>query len=401
MRIGNMAKFIVAAGIFAGCLILTCCGQQKGDGKPPGAPDVAVVTMQPEQIVITTELAGRTSAYRVADVRPQVNGIIQKRLFTEGADVKAGQVLFQIDPAPFKAALDNARAALSRSEANLAAIQPRAERLKELVEEKAVSRQEYDDAAAALKQAQADIRYWQAMVETARINLGYTTVRSPISGRIGKSNVTEGALVTAQQPLALATVQQLDPMYVDVTQSSTEVLRLRRRMEEGRLKPGEKNRSRVRLILEDGTRYTREGTMQFRDVTVDPTTGSVILRIVFPNPAGVLLPGMFVRAVVDEGVNPKALLVPQQAVSRDSKGNPFTLVVDSRDKVEHRPLVLDRAIGDKWLVLSGLAAGERLIVEGVQRVRPGMVVKAVPFAAGGETKKVESKDAAPAPARKN
>lgn len=401
MLIGNRVKIIVAAGVLAGILILTGCGQQKGDGKPQGPPEVAVVTIQPEQLVITTELAGRTSAYRVADVRPQVNGIIQKRLFTEGADVKAGQVLFKIDPAPFKAALDNARAALSRSEANLAAIQPRAERIKALVDEKAVSRQDYDDAAAALKQAQADIRYWQAMVETARINLGYTAVKSPISGRIGKSNITEGALVTAQQPLALATVQQLDPMYVDVTQSSTEVLRLRRRMEEGRLKAGEKNRSRVQLILEDGTRYAREGTMQFRDVTVDPTTGSVILRVVFPNPKGMLLPGMFVRAVVDEGVNPKALLIPQQAVSRDSKGNPFTLIVDSQGKIGQRSLVLDRALGDKWLVTSGLAPGERVIVEGVQRVRPGMTVKAVPFAAGGETTKAESKNAAPAPAKKN
>jgi membrane fusion protein (multidrug efflux system) len=401
MLISNRAKIMAAAGVLAGFLILAGCGQQKTSGKPQGAPEVAVAAIQPQQVVITTELSGRTSAYRMADVRPQVNGIIQKRLFTEGADVKAGQVLFRIDAAPFQAALDNARAALSRSEANLAAVRPRAERLRELVADKAVSQQDYDDAAAALKQAQADIRYWQAMVETARINLGYTSVKAPISGRIGKSNVTEGALATAQQPLALATIQQMDPMYVDVPQSSTEVLRLRRRLEEGRIHPGGKDRNRVRLILEDGTPYSREGAMQFRDVTVDPTTGSVILRVVFPNPKGVLLPGMFVRAVVEEGVNPKALLIPQQAVSRDSKGNPFTLIVDGQGKVEQRPLILDRAMGDKWLVSSGLTPGERVIVEGVQKAKPGAVVKVVPFTAGGETNKGERKNAAPAPAKEH
>ncbi len=401
MLIGNRAKIITAAGVLAGFLILAGCGQQSASGKPQGTPEVAVATIQPQQVVITTELSGRTSAYRMADVRPQVNGIIQKRLFTEGADVRAGQVLFRIDAAPFQAALDNARAALSRSEANLAAVRPRAERLRELVADKAVSQQDYDDAAAALKQAQADIRYWQAMVETARINLGYTSVKAPISGRIGRSNVTEGSLATAQQPLALATIQQLDPMYVDVPQSSTEVLRLQRRLEDGRINPGGKNRNRVRLILEDGTPYPREGALQFRDITVDPTTGSVILRVVFPNPKGVLLPGMFVRAVVEEGVNPKALLIPQQGVSRDSKGNPFTLIVDGQGKVEQRSLILDRAMGDKWLVSSGLAPGERVIVEGVQKAKPGSVVKVVPFTAGGETNKGERKNAAPAPAKEH
>jgi len=401
MLISNRAKIMAAVGVLAGFLILAGCGQQKSSGKPQGAPEVAVATIQPQQVVITTELSGRTSAYRVADVRPQVNGIIQKRLFTEGADVKAGQVLFRIDAAPFQAALDNARAALSRSEANLAGVLPRAERLRELVADKAVSQQDYDDAAAALKQAQADIRYWQAVVETARINMGYTSVKAPISGRIGKSDVTEGALVTAQQPLALATIQQLDPVYVDVPQSSTEVLRLQRRLEEGRIDPGGKNRNRVRLILEDGTPYPREGMLQFRDVTVDPTTGSVILRVVFPNPKGVLLPGMFVRAVVEEGVNPKALLIPQQAVSRDPKGNPFTLIVDGQGKVEQRPLILDRAMGDKWLVSSGLAPGDQVIVEGVQKAKPGAVVKVVPFTAGGETNKGERKNAAPASAKEH
>ena len=258
--------------------------------------------------------------------------------------------------------------------------------MRELAADKAVSQQEYDDAAAALKQTEADIQFWKATVETARINLGYTTVKAPISGRIGKSGVTEGALVTAQQPLPLATIQQLNPMYVDVPQSSAEVLRLRNRIEDGRLSHNGRIRDSVRLTLEDGANYPLEGVLQFRDVTVDPTTGSVILRIVFPNPKGVLLPGMFVRAVVEEGVNPRALLIPQQAVMRDPKGNPLTLIVDSQGKVTQRPLTLDRALGDQWLVSSGLAAGEQVIVEGVQKVRPGATVKAVPYTASEENK---------------
>ncbi len=388
MQIYDRAKRIVAAGVLTGLLILGGCGPSSNTGKPPGGgtPEVAVVTIQPTQVAITTELTGRTSAYLVAEVRPQVGGIIQKRLFTEGADVKAGQKLYRIDAAPYQAVLDNARAALGRSKANLSTISLKAERMRELAADKAVSQQEYDDAAAALKQTEADIQFWKATVETARINLGYTTVKAPISGRIGKSGVTEGALVTAQQPLPLATIQQLNPMYVDVPQSSAEVLRLRNRIEDGRLSRNGRLRDKVRLTLEDGAKYPLEGALQFRDVTVDPTTGSVILRIVFPNPKGVLLPGMFVRAVVEEGVNPRALLIPQQAVMRDPKGNPLTLIVDSQGKVTQRPLTLDRALGDQWLVSSGLAAGEQVIVEGVQKVRPGATVKAVPYTASEENK---------------
>ena len=388
MQIYDRPKRIVAAGVLTGLLILGGCGPSSNTGKPPGGgtPEVAVVTIQPTQVAITTELTGRTSAYLVAEVRPQVGGIIQKRLFTEGADVKAGQKLYRIDAAPYQAVLDNARAALGRSKANLSTISLKAERMRELAADKAVSQQEYDDAAAALKQTEADIQFWKATVETARINLGYTTVKAPISGRIGKSGVTEGALVTAQQPLPLATIQQLNPMYVDVPQSSAEVLRLRNRIEDGRLSRNGRLRDKVRLTLEDGAKYPLEGALQFRDVTVDPTTGSVILRIVFPNPKGVLLPGMFVRAVVEEGVNPRALLIPQQAVMRDPKGNPLTLIVDSQGKVTQRPLTLDRALGDQWLVSSGLAAGEQVIVEGVQKVRPGATVKAVPYTASEENK---------------
>jgi len=391
---------MVAASILAVGLILSGCGK-KTTGPPNITPEVAVVTIQSKPVVITTELAGRTSANLVAEVRPQVGGIIQKRLFTEGADVKAGQALFQIDPALYQAALDNAKAALARSEANLSAIQLKANRLLELLAEKAVSQQDYDDAAAALKQTQADIQYWQATFKTARINLKYTSITAPISGRIGRSNVTEGTLVTAQQPTVLATIQRLDPMYVDVPQSTAEVLRLRRGLKEGRLDQSGENQKKVQLIMEDGTSYPLAGTLQFRDVTVDPTTGSVILRLVFPNPNGVLLPGMFVRAVVQEGVNKQAILIPQQAVSRDPKGNPLTLIVDAQSKVQLRMLTLDRAIGDQWLVSSGLAPGERVIMEGMQKVKPGAPVKVVPFEIGGGKNSGERKDEFRPPAKSN
>lgn len=403
MQIYDRAKRIVAGSVLTAILILGGCGQQTSKSGPPpgGTPEVAVVTIQPKRLVITTELSGRTSANLVAELRPQVSGIIQKRLFEEGSNVKVGQTLYQIDPAPYQAALDNAKAALGRAEANLPAIRLKAGRLRELLAEKAVSQQDYDDVSAALKQTEADIQYWKAMVETARINRGYTLITAPISGRIGRSTVTEGALVTAHQPAVMATIQQLDPMYVDVPQSTTELLRLRRRLEEGRLSNNRQIRNKVRLLLEDDTKYPLEGALQFRDVTVDPTTGSVILRIVFPNPKGYLLPGMFVRAVLEEGINPKALLVPQQAVSRDPKGNPLTLIVDAQEKVQQRQLTLDRAIGDQWLVVDGIAAGERVIVEGMQKVRPGASVKVVPFEAGSEKKSGENKNTAPPPAKAN
>jgi membrane fusion protein (multidrug efflux system) len=370
---GPVRATIVAAVLVH--LFLTGCDQSKQMQRPAAVPEVSTVTVQTEKITLTTELPGRTSAYRIAEIRPQVSGLIQKRLFVEGSDVKAGQVLYQIDPAPFQAALANAEAALARAEANLPSGRSRVERYKELLVDRAVSQQDYDDAVAALTQVEADIQYWKAMVETARINLGYTKVVAPISGRIGKSNVTEGAIVTAYQPMALTTIQQLDPIYADVPQSTTELLRLRN----GGLNEKGANQNKVKLILEDGTAYPLEGTLQFSDVTVDPTTGSVILRVVFPNPNDVLLPGMFVRAVVKEGIDEQAILIPQQGVSRDHKGNPVALIVDTDGKVGVRMLTLDRAIGDKWLVSSGLEAGDRVIVEGLQMLRPGTVVKAVSF----------------------
>jgi membrane fusion protein (multidrug efflux system) len=372
--------WMVAATVLGGLLGLTGCQNSQGNGAvPPPVPEVATVTIEPRQIELTTELPGRTSAYLIAEIRPQVNGIIKRRMFREGSDVKAGDLLYQIDPAPFQVAYDSAKASLGKAQANLPSIRLRAERYQELLADKAVSQQDYDDAAAAVEQAKAEIEYWKTAVEAARINLGYTRVTAPISGRIGRSSVTDGALVTAYQPTALATIQQLDPIYVDVTQSSAELLRLRRNLETGELTTDEKSGKKVRILLEDGTPYPVEGTLQFRDVTVDPTTGSFTLRIVVPNPQDLLLPGMFVRAVVKEGIAEQAILVPQQGVSRNPKGEPIALLVDAAGTVQQRVLTLDRAIGDQWLVASGLAEGERVIVEGMLNVRPGTAVRAVPF----------------------
>ncbi|MBI5690492.1 MAG: efflux RND transporter periplasmic adaptor subunit [Verrucomicrobia bacterium] len=362
------------AAVACGFVVSACAPQRAPQAAPP-PPEVAVVTVAAQRVVLTTELPGRASPYRIAEIRPQVNGLIQKRLFAEGGDVEAGQALYQIDPAPFQAALNNARAALGRAEASLPAIAARAERFRDLVADKAVSQQNLDDAAAALRQTEADIQFYKATLENARINLGYTRVVAPISGRIGSSAVTDGAIVTAYQPVPLATIQQLDPIYVDVPQSTNELLRLQRRLADGRMAQDANKPDAVRLILEDGTPYPHEGTLQFRDISVDRSTGAVTLRMVFPNPQGVLLPGMFVRTAVKEGVNEKGILVPQPAVMRDPKGNPFSYVVDAQGLAQPRPLKLDRAIGSNWLVSEGLAPGDKVIVEGLQRVRPGSPVR--------------------------
>ena len=405
---------------FLGILLLAGCGRQ-GPPAPPPLPEVATVTISTSQVVLTIELPGRTSAYRVAEIRPQVNGLIQKRLFTEGSEVTAGQVLYQIDAAPFQATLDNAaanlaamrktadraRSALEESTANVAGFRStlglartNLRRFEELFSKNYVSASDRDQAANNAQVAESSLRAAEARVETdrqtvavaeaaiqqaeaaletARINLGYTRVTAPISGRIGKSNVTDGALVIAYQSLALSTIQQLDPIYVDVPQSTTELQRLKSRLEEGRLHQDGTNHKKVKLILEDGTPYPLEGTLQFRDVTVDPTTGSIILRVIVPNPKGVLLPGMFVRAAVEEGTAEQAILVPQQGVSRTPKGEPIALVVDEAGTVRQRMLTLNRAIGDQWLVSSGLSPGERVVVEGLLNVRPGTAVKVVPL----------------------
>jgi membrane fusion protein (multidrug efflux system) len=364
-------------GLLATGANLLRCNSRQAAPPPQGPPEVSVVTMAPERVELTTPLPlpGRTSPYLVADVRPQVNGIIQKRLFEEGRDVQAGDVLYQIDPAPYEAAYARAKAALAVAEANLPAVRARAERYKNALAERAVSRQDYDEAVAALQQAEATIVLRKAEVESARIDLNYTPVTAPISGRIGKSNITVGALVTAHQPMPLATIQQLDPIYVDVTQCYAELLRLKRSLETGKLNTSGDDQRKVRLLLEGDTQYPLEGTLQFRDVTVDPTTGSFTLRIVFPNPEHLLLPGMYVRALVKEGVKEQAILVPQQAVMRNPKGEPLAYVVNVQSKVEQRMLALERAIGNKWLVADGLAPGEQVIVEGLQRIRPDAVVK--------------------------
>ncbi|NSW84707.1 MAG: efflux RND transporter periplasmic adaptor subunit [Syntrophobacteraceae bacterium] len=386
--------WFVALVTFSSLLLLGGCDRGHGQQQPASAPvpEVAIVTIEPQRVELTTELPGRTSAYLVAEVRPQVNGIIQKRRFREGSDVKGGDLLYQIDPAPFQVAYDSAKASLAKAQANLPSIRSKAERYKELLVDRAVSRQDYDDVTAAVAQALAEIEYWKAAVEAARINLGYTRVTAPISGRIGRSSVTDGALVTAYQAASLATIQQLDPIYVDVTQSSAELLRLKRHLEAGRLSADGENGKKVHVLLEDGTPYPLEGVMQFRDVSVDPATGSYTVRIVVPNPEHLLLPGMFVRAVVQEGIAEQAILAPQQGIGRNPKGEPVALIVDESGTVQQRILTLDRAIGDKWLVTSGLSAGDRLIVEGMLNVRPGGVVKAVSLDSqkGGE----ETKDAA-------
>lgn len=373
---------LFAAALLCGLSITGC--DRPSPTAPSALPEVATLQVIPREVTLTTELPGRTAAFLVAEIRPQANGLVRKRLFEEGTEVAAGQVLYQIEPAPFQAALDNAQAALGKVEAGLPAARARAERFREALILNAVSRQDCDDAEAALKQTEAEIQYWKATVHTARINLQYTQVLAPISGRIGRSSVSDGAIVTAYQPAALATIQQLDPIYVDVPQSTAELLRLQRRFQDGRIHNDAKNHKKVRLILEDGTPYPLEGTLQFRDVSVDPTTGSVILRMVFENPNGVLLPGMFVRALIHEGLHKHAVLIPQQAVTRDPKGNPVALIVDDSDRVEQRTLNLDRAIGDQWLVASGLTPGDHVIIEGMQKVRPGDAVMEVPIEADRE-----------------
>jgi membrane fusion protein, multidrug efflux system len=342
-------------------LLLAGCSHQAPPPTPP-PPKVSVVTVHAQAVPIITELPGRVTAHRTADVRPQVNGIILKRLFVEGSEVKAGQQLYQIDPALYKALYDSAVAALAAAKAL-------AERDKPLVESNLVSKQDYDNAEAAYLQA-------QAAVETARINLVYTKVLSPISGRISRSFVTEGALVTANQATALANLQQLDPIYVDVTQPSTTLLRLKREADAGLLKQNEAGKTQVRLKLEDGTDYAHPGTLEFSEVTVDQGTGSVTLRALMPNPERLLLPGMFVREQIQEGVRQDAVLAPQQGVSHDQKGQANALVVGPDDAVELRMVQVDRAIGDQWVVSSGLKPGDRVIVEGIQSAKPGSKVAA-------------------------
>ena len=364
--------------IFAATLLLAACG--KDQGGPPPPPEVSVVTLKPRVVAITDQLPGRTTAFRVAEVRPQVTGIVQKRLFSEGAEVKSGEQLFQIDAGSYRAALSSAEAALKRAEAQAVTAKLLQERYAPLIAANAVSKQENDDAIAARDRAEADVASARAAVEAARINVVYTQVLSPISGRIGRALVTEGALVTSGQQSPLATVQQLDPIYVDIAQSSTEILQLRRQLAAGQLVKDAGNEAEVSLTLEDGSVYPEHGRLKVSEASVDPSTGSVLLRAVFPNPHRELLPGMFVRAQLAQGTRSAALLVPQRGVSHNPKGEATVLIVDKDDKVAERVVTADRAIKGEWLITEGLAAGDRVIVDGLQKAKPGSPVKAVPAA---------------------
>jgi membrane fusion protein, multidrug efflux system len=362
---GDSAAVRVSTGrvgaVLALAVALFGCSAKKEAPPPPPPVAVKVVTLKTQSVSLTTDLPGRTVPYRVAEIRPQVSGVILKRMFVEGADVKEGQQLYQIDPALYQAAYDSAAATAESSRLQ-------AQRFKPLAEANAVSKQDYDNAVAAAAQNKAS-------AETAHINLVYTRLLSPISGRTGRSSVTEGALVTANQTTSLATVQQLDPIYVDVTQPMAVLLRLKREMAAGQLVQAGANQAEVHLLLEDSSHYAPTGKLQFAEVQVDQTTGSVTLRALFPNPDKLLLPGMFVREQIEEGTRTDAILVPQVAVTHNQKGEPTTLVVGADDKVELRPLVTERAIGDKWLVTDGVKAGDRVIVEGVQFAKPGATVK--------------------------
>ncbi|HMN33933.1 MAG TPA: efflux RND transporter periplasmic adaptor subunit [Chiayiivirga sp.] len=349
-----------------------CSPEQQGG--PPPTPAVTVAVLGAQDVTLTRELPGRTNAWLVAEVRPQVSGLIAERLFTEGERVEKGQPLYQIDDATYRAAANSARAQLARAQATLAAAKLTAERIAELAKIDAVSVQDNDNATAALAQAQADVGVARAALDAANVTLGYARITSPISGRIGRSNVTPGALVTANQPQALATVQQLDPIYVDLTQSSAELLDLRRSLAEGRLSRGEEAMP-VKILLEDGSEFPHPGTLKFSEVAVDPSTGSYALRIEVPNPEHVLMPGMYVRAVLGAGVRADAVLVPQRGIARDPKGNTTAMVVDAQGVVEQRQVVVSRTIGDQWLVESGLTAGDRVVVEGLQKIAPGATVE--------------------------
>ena len=343
-------------------MTLAACGQQQQPHMPP--PVVGVVVIKRQPVPLSAELPGRTDPYAVSEVRPQVSGIILHRLFTEGSTVKAGQPLYQIDPAPYQAAYDNAKAALATAQA-------KAKRYAALVKANAIAPQDNDDAQAAYLQAKANL-------ETARINLGWTKITAPITGRISASSVTEGALVTAQQSTALATISTLDPIYVDINQSSAELLALKRAAMKGQIDSKAPLTADVTLTLDDGSTYPQKGKLEFTDVTVDPTTGAVQIRAIFPNPDGLLLPGLYVRATITEGVDPGGILVPQQGVSRDQKGNPTALVVDSHNIARLRQLTVGQAIGSNWQVLSGLKPGDRVIVEGLQKAQADMPVTPAP-----------------------
>jgi membrane fusion protein (multidrug efflux system) len=399
----KMAHFLqfhrVSAAVLASLVALgaTSCkrgGSSAASAAPPPS-EVAVMTIQPRRIAITNELPGRIDAVRMAEVRARVAGILLKRVFQEGSDVKAGDTLFLIDPAPLLATVASAEANLVRAQANQKQAQAFADRYKSLIGASAISQQDYENAVAAAQQAAAEVQVAEAALTNARLNLGYATVTAPISGRIGRALVTEGALVGQNESTPLARIQQLDPVYFDFNQSSTEVLRLRRAMESGQLKSIAPGAAEVTLLLDDGTVYPHPGKLLFSDITVDPNTGMVLLRAEFPNPDKLLLPGMFARARLAQAVNEEAITAPMRAVSRGAGGNASVLVVTADNQVELRMIELGGAVGESWVVTKGLRAGERIVVEGLQKARPGATVKPVPFEpapeAGGNTPAAETK----------
>lgn len=376
-RQGRHSSIVI---MLLGLCVAACEGEPAGGAGPSSAqppPEVAVVTLERQRAVLQAELPGRTLPYAVSDVRPQVTGILKSRLFVEGSVVEVGQPLYQIDDTLYQAARHRAEAELASARAALVTARLRAERSESLREHNSISQQDFDDAQATRRQAEAEVARQEAEVETARVNLGYTAITAPIAGKIGRSYLTQGALVTANQDEALATIQTLDPIYVDMNQSSTELMALRRAISAGRIL--DPDTAAVTLILDDGAAYPHEGTLRFSEAVVDASTGTVTLRAEFPNPGGVLLPGMFVRATIIEGVEPNALLVPQRGIGRDDRGNATALVVDAEGIVQSRHLTVTQTVGSHWLVSAGLEAGDRVIVEGLQYARPGHPVRAVPF----------------------
>lgn len=378
----------IASSLIAAAVLTACTGKST---QMPASVEVGVITLKSQSVTLQTELAGRTAAAMTSDVRPQVTGIVQARRFTEGSRVRAGQVLFQIDDASYRASYEQAKAALASAEASVTPARLKNQRYGELLAIDGVSKQDADDARTSYEQALASVAQQQAALHSAQINLNYTQVKAPISGHIGKSSVTPGALVTASQSDALATIRTLDPMYVDLTQSSAAILKLRRRLQAGALKSGS---TVVSLKLEDSSAYAHKGELKFSEVAVDEDTGSVTLRAEFPNPEGILLPGMYVRAVLDEAVDANAILAPQQGITRDAKGNATALVVNANNQVEQRTVTTERAIDDQWLVSAGLADGDRLLVQGSNKVKAGDTVRAVDAANAAGTA-----TAAPATAR--
>lgn len=373
MRTGSVRFFLLILASMA----LAACGQGGGQHAAQGPQKVGYIIVKTQPFTLTTELPGRTSPHQIAEVRPQVTGLVEKRLFKEGETVKAGQPLYQLDDKLYKASVESARANLSSALANLKSVRLKANRYDKLIKRKVISQQDYDQAQATLGQSQAQVASARAALDTARINLGYTTIKAPISGRIGRSNVTAGALVTANQSQTLATIRQLDPIYVDLTQSFTNLQQLRQAMAAGKLQKVGKGKAKVALLMQDGRPYPHDGTLQFSEYNVDESTGAVTLRALFPNPDGDLLPGMFVRARLPQGEKTDAILVPQKGITIQPNGSASALLVGADNKVESRKVTTQKAVGSRWLISDGLKAGDKLIVDGLQKIRPGAPVDPV------------------------